>query len=202
MAVEVSETEIKYDSPQGAVLPKLDKLPQIAGARGPEMEQLEAEYYDTSDLRLIRAGITLRRRRGGHDEGWHLKLPAGADTRREIQLPLGGEDSGVPAEFAELVRVHTRSEPVRPVALLTTIRQRLVLVDKAGHSLAEVAADNVRAQRLVDGDAATTWDEVEVELTGGDRALLEAAGDLLRRGGLRPAGHAAKLERALDIRRD
>jgi CHAD domain-containing protein len=37
-----------------------------------------------------------------------------------------------------------------------------------------------------------------VELTGGDRSLLEAADTLLRRDGLRPAGRAAKLERALD----
>jgi hypothetical protein len=36
------------------------------------------------DLRLIRAGITLWRRRGGDDAGWHLKLPLGADTRREM----------------------------------------------------------------------------------------------------------------------
>jgi hypothetical protein len=35
----------------------------------------EADYYDTDDLRLIRGGITLRRRRGGDDAGWHLKLP-------------------------------------------------------------------------------------------------------------------------------
>jgi uncharacterized protein (DUF2267 family) len=36
-----------------------------------------------------------------------------------------------------------------------------------------------------------------VELTGGDRRLLGAAEKLLRRDGLRPAGRAAKLERAL-----
>src|SRR5690349_366206 len=39
---------------------------------------------------------------------------------------------------------------------------------------------------------------VEVELTGGDRKLLKAADQLLRRGGLRPAEQSAKLERALD----
>ena len=45
------------------------------------------------------------------------------------------------------------------------------------------------------------WQEVEVELTGGDRRLLEAADDLLRHyDGLRPAGRAAKLARALGDR--
>ena len=61
----------------------MDDLLQVAGTSGPDEEQLEAEHYDTDDLRLIRAGITLRRRRGGDDAGWHLKLPLGG-------LPVSG----------------------------------------------------------------------------------------------------------------
>ncbi len=197
MAVNVNETEAKYDAPAGAVLPRLDDLPQVAGISGPHEEQLEAEYYDTGDLRLIRAGITLRRRRGGDDAGWHLKLPLGTDTRREIQLPLG-RTRRVPGELAELVRVHTRGEPLRPVARMTTNRQRLILHDQVGESLAEVAADDVSAQTMGDTTTVASWREVEVELTGGDRGLLKAADDLLRRDGLRPAGRSTKLERALD----
>ena len=138
MAVNVNETESKYDAPAGAALPRLDELPQVAGTSGPDEEQLEAEYYDTDDLRLIRAGITLRRRRGGDDAGWHLKLPLGAGTRREILLPPGRAGRRVPGELAELVRVHTRGEPLRPVARMTTRRQRLILLGQGGESLAEV----------------------------------------------------------------
>jgi CHAD domain-containing protein len=196
MAVNVNETEAKYDVPAGAALPRLDDLPQVAGTSGPAEQQLEAEYYDTDDLRLIRAGITLRRRRGGHDAGWHLKLPLGADTRREIRLPLG-RAGRVPGELAELVHVHTRGKPLRPVARVTTRRQRLTLLDQAGESLAEVAADDVSAQSVDDTTTGSHWHEVEVELTGGDRKLLKAADQLLRRDGLRPAGRSAKLERAL-----
>ena len=36
---------------------------------------MRAVYHDTEDLRLIRWGVTLLRRAGGADEGWHLKLP-------------------------------------------------------------------------------------------------------------------------------
>ena len=61
MAVTVNETETKYDAPAGAGLPGLDRLPGVAATSGPEEQRLEAEYYDTDDLRLIRAGITLRR---------------------------------------------------------------------------------------------------------------------------------------------
>jgi CHAD domain-containing protein len=196
MAVNVNETEAKYDVPAGAALPRLDGLPQVARTSGPAGEQLEAEYYDTDDLRLIRAGITLRRRRGGDDAGWHLKLPLGAGTRREIRLPLG-RAGRVPGELAELVHVHTRGKPLRPVARVTTKRQRLILLDQAGGSLAEVAADDVSAETLGGTSAVSRWHEVEVELTGGDRALLKAADELLRGDGLRPAGRSAKLERAL-----
>ena len=139
MAVQVNETEAKYDAPANAALPRLDDLPQVASTFRPAGDKLEAEYYDTDDLRLIRAGITLRRRRGGDDAGWHLKLPFSTGTRREIQLPLGRVGWRVPVELAELVRVHTRSEPLRPVARMTTNRQHLTLLGPAGESLAEVA---------------------------------------------------------------
>jgi CHAD domain-containing protein len=84
---------------------------------------------------------------------------------------------------------------------MTTIRQRVVLLDDAGKSLAEVAADEVSAQTLGQVTAVSRWQEVEVELTGGDRRLLKAADDLLRHhDGLRPAGRAAKLARAFGDR--
>jgi CHAD domain-containing protein len=197
MAVNVNETEIKYDAPAGAILPRLQDLPQVARISGPDEEQLEAEYYDTDDLRLIRAGITLRRRQGGDDAGWHLKLPLGGDTRREIRLPPGQAGRQVPGELADLVRARTRREPLRPVAQMTTTRRRLILLDPAGCSLAEVVADDVSARTLGDSTTVSSWHEVEVELTGGDRRLLKAADVLLRRDGLRRAGRSAKLARAL-----
>ena len=201
MAVSAQETEIKYDAPPGAGLPDLERLPRVAATRGPEEQRLEADYYDTDDLRLIRAGVTLRRRTGGDDPGWHLKLPLGNGTRWEIRRPLGGAARRVPGELASLVQVHTRGAPLKPVATLTTARQRLVLLDEAGESLAEVAADDVSAQTPGPADAVSRWQEVEVELTGGDRRLLMAADDLLRHyDGVRPAGRAAKLARALGDR--
>jgi len=201
MAVNVNETGTKYDAPPGTGLPDLDHLPNVAATAGPGEQRLDAEYYDTGDLRLLRAGVTLRRRSGGHDEGWHLKLPLGGSTRREIRRPFGGTAGQVPGELSGLVRVHTRGAPLQPVARVTTTRQRVVMLDDAGKSLAEVAADDVSAQTLGRAAAVTRWQEVEVELTGGDRRLLKAADDLLRHyDGLRPAGRAAKLARVLGDR--
>jgi CHAD domain-containing protein len=195
----VTETEAKYDASPGTPLPRLDGLSQVASTVFPDADQLEAEYFDTEDLRLVRAGITLRRRTGGQDAGWHLKLPAGPGTPREIRVPLGRAGRRVPAELARLVRVYTRGEPLRPVVQMSTRRRRAILLDHKGESLAEVSADDVRARTMGDATTVSEWQEVEVELTGGDRALLTAADRALRRDGLRPANRSAKLERALGV---
>jgi CHAD domain-containing protein len=223
MAVTVTETETKYEAEPDTALPRLDTLPHVAGARGPDEQQLVAEYYDTADLRLLDAGITLRRRTGGGDAGWHLKLPAAPGSREEIQLPPG-RAGRVPAELADLVRARTRGAPLVPVATITTLRRVTTLLGRHGESLAEVADDNVRAVSLLnrgpapgavsaedarpaaDGglaepDAHTTeWREIEVELTGGDGALLAAADILLRDSGLQRSARSAKLERVLGER--
>ena len=186
----------------------------------PEQETLVAEYYDTDDLRLLRAGITILRRRGGADEGWHLKLPddaegtagprAGGSHRREIRLGLrqGDRDRAarrseggdpVPAEFARLVRAHVRGRSLGPVARIETRRRLTILRDAAGTSLAEIAEDEVAAQSLGASTTLSRWSELEIELTGGHPRLLRAAAKRLRRRGLRPAGRSAKLERALAV---
>ena len=196
MSTTVYETEKKYEAPPGTTVPQLDALPSVAGTAGPQEQLLEAEYYDTDDMRLIRDGVTLRRRRGGSDPGWHLKLPVGGSTRQEIQLPLG-RGRQVPARLAGLVRGYTRGEALRPVARISTRRQVVTLIDNAGASLAEIAADDVSAQTLGEETMISQWAEVEVELTGGGPRLLKAADAQLRRDGLLPSARAAKLERAL-----
>jgi len=194
---EIRETERKYEFEPGVALPSLHDLPSVSRVSDLAEQTLEAEYYDTADLRLVRNGVTLRRRRGGSDPGWHLKLPLNGDARREIRLPLGRTGRGVPAELAGLVRAYARGEALQPVALVTTERHGRVLLDHAGDSLAELVEDEVSARTLGESTTSTHWREAEIELTGGDEGLLKAADKRLRRAGLRPAGHPAKLARAL-----
>jgi len=192
------ETETKYEADAAAVLPDLHSLPMVRDISGPDLERLEAVYYDTADLRLLRSGITLRRRKGGHDEGWHLKLPAGPSSREEIRLPLGRAGRRVPTELANLVKVRSRGDLLAPVAAITTLRQTVTLLGSDGESLAEVADDHVQATATVGITAGPShWREVEVELTAGGRDLLEAADSLLRRAGMQRSGRSAKLERVL-----
>ena len=199
MSVSVNETEAKYEAGVDTVLPPLDDLPQVAGTVSPPGQVLEAVYYDTTDLRLLRAGITLRRRTGGEDAGWHLKLPVGGRTREEVRLPLDSAATPheVPAELADLVRARSRAAALVPVATVSTLRQTVNLLDDDGHVLAEVADDRVSAQRQQEPATADSWREIEVELAGGDSALLLAVDDTLRQHGLHPSARSAKLERVL-----
>ena len=60
-----------------------------------------------------------------------------------------------------------------------------------------MAIDEVSAQSMGDPATLSAWREIEVELNGGDPDLLEAIDKRLRGAGLSPAGHSAKLARAL-----
>ena len=83
------ETEQKYDATADFILPDLNGLDGRAKATGRHRYYLSATYFDTEDLDLIKNRITLRRRVGGPDEGWHLKLPVRTDfCRRWIDSGL------------------------------------------------------------------------------------------------------------------
>ncbi|MFD9814823.1 CHAD domain-containing protein [Streptomyces sp. NPDC059080] len=156
---------------------------------------LDALYYDTEDRRLAADGLTLRRRTGGPDPGWHLKLPVRPDVRDEIRAPLS---DAVPPELAALVRSRVRGAALVPVMRLRTRREVTLLTDAAGTPLAELAYDEVRAERP-DGTRAS-WCEVEAELSpGAAPELLDALDSWLRAGGLTPGAYPSKLARALAV---
>ncbi|KQN86585.1 CYTH domain-containing protein [Arthrobacter sp. Leaf69] len=114
-ATRVVEIERKFDVEEEALLPSPRDLPGVARVDRPVEHRLEAEYFDTEDLRLASAQITLRRRTGGEDAGWHLKLPAGPDERTEFREPLGEQADSIPDTLRGLVRVHTRDRALVPV---------------------------------------------------------------------------------------
>ena len=195
------ETEQKYDAAADFILPDLNGLEGRAKATGRQRYYLSATYFDTEELDLIKNRITLRRRVGGPDEGWHLKLPVRKDTRQEVRTPLSEGDTGsVPARLAAQVQDITAGRPLHPIAILDTERTVVTLTDRAGEPLAEVADDLVTATRLDQpGAEPMRWREIEVEAAEGAKVggLLEAAGQALREAGARRSPSASKLGRLL-----
>ncbi|MET0132384.1 MAG: CYTH and CHAD domain-containing protein [Kibdelosporangium sp.] len=182
------ETERKYEADPGTGLPE---LPGVVA--GPQQITLDAVYYDTPDLKLIRSGLTLRRREGGDDEGWHLKVPVAEDTREEIHLPLNAKTTP-PKEFTDLTLGYTRGAEVAPVARIRTDRTRWEIVGEQGKPRAEVTNDEVTASRT-DEDS-TTWREIEVE---GEPAAIEETEKVLRSAGFRRSSASSKLARVLAV---
>ena len=192
------ETERKYDADPDFVMPDLSAGPGIVSVTGPELYRLSATYFDTDDLRLAAHPVTLRRRTGGTDEGWHLKLPVRPGTRREVHAPLSDGTDTVPPQLAAMVADITGGRPLRPVALLETARTVRRLIGPEGDVLAEVADDAVTGRRLgPPGESPLRWREIEVEIVSGQPGVLDAAGQLLQEAGARPSESASKLGRVL-----
>ncbi|MFZ2012274.1 MAG: CYTH and CHAD domain-containing protein [Nocardioides sp.] len=191
------EIERKYDVDDGFVVPDLADLSGVASVSVPEEESLTATYLDTGDRTLLHAGITLRRRLGGHDEGWHLKLPATdvEDERHELQLPVGRSSTRVPQRFRTTLATLLDGRELGPVATVVTSRTRRLLLDADGSGLAEVVDDRVEA--TVPGAETLGWREVEVELGEGERTLLDRAERRLLAAGARVSEHHTKLARVL-----
>ncbi|GAA3601607.1 CYTH and CHAD domain-containing protein [Nonomuraea rosea] len=189
------EIEDKFDVPSEYVIPDLSGLADVVG---PKSHQLVALYFDTPDLRLAARGVTLRRRRGGSDAGWHLKLPKAKGVRQEITHPLTRSTKVVPAELAELVRAYARGADLEVVAELETRRNVTVLRD-GETGLVEVADDRVKGTVYGDDVRIVRWREVEAELLdGGDQALLAKVGKRLRKAGATPSEATSKLAKLLE----
>ena len=198
MAISTLEIERKYEAPPNTPMPDLTDLPSVGAQTTVTEEALDAIYYDTAAFDLLRAGITLRRRKGGSDAGWHLKVPGReGEIRTELRLP---DAEQLPDEFADLLTARARGRELRPAAQITTKRQRSILTADDDHALAEVALDAVTAKSFGPDSALTRWNELEIELAEGvaeGRSLLKAADRQLQREGIRRSSRPTKLHTAL-----
>jgi len=194
MAETKREIERKYESDESG-LPDLTGVAGVATVVDKGVAELDATYYDTHDERLAASSITLRRRTGGDDAGWHLKFPVSTGVRDEIHAPLSDT---VPRVLTGLVRSHVRDGELLPVVRLRSARDLRDLLDADGALLAEVSVDAVRAERLGGKGGTAQWTEIEVELAdGGDPRFLDKVDKKLRKSGVRASASASKLARAL-----
>ncbi|OBH07155.1 CHAD domain-containing protein [Mycobacterium sp. E2699] len=202
------EVERKFDVVESTVSPSFEGIAAVDHVDKSPTESLDATYFDTPAHDLARNKITLRRRTGGHDAGWHLKLPAGPEARTEVRAPLDAGESGdkdtVPDELRDIVLAIVREKPLEPVARISTERETQVLYGADGAALAEFSNDHVTAWAAGNSDAPPAeqeWREWELELVEGngaaDAELLGRLSNRLLDAGAAPAGHASKLARVL-----
>lgn len=213
-----TEIERKYDVDRQLRLPDLLQIPGVAALEFPGTVTLVAVYFDTDAMDLAQNRIVLRRREGGGDAGWHIKLPA-REGRTEMQWPLdvdrddsNGHGPGrsdvtatteVPGRVLDPIRTIVRDRPLTPLARITTIRTTVLLLNDEGDAVAELADDDVSASDMRSG-VFRKWREWEVELfsaapdTRKERTiLLDAIEAGLLEAGAQPSTSIAKIARAL-----
>ncbi len=191
----MAEREAKLIVDRSFEVPAADRLAEeVASARTETVEQ-HAVYFDTSDLRLTRSGVSLRYR---SDDGWTVKLPesrtVSSMTRTEH---LFAGDAGAPPERAvSLVRAWARMCPLEEIATIDTRRHKTFLLDERGAVLAEVDDDEVAGTSpLADG---MRFREIEVELAEPTPdALLVEVVRALREAGAKPTRAESKIARVL-----
>ena len=194
-----TEVERKFDVVESTVSPSFEGLSTVARVERSPSQHLEAVYFDTPGYDLAAHRVTLRRRTGGSDAGWHLKLPAGPDTRTEVRAPLDdGVGGTVPDDLKDVVLAIVRDRPLAPVARISTERTVDVLFDPDDSPIAEFSDDKVTASAS-EGDE-QQWRDWELELAEGvseSRGLLDRLANRLLDAGAVPAGHGSKLARVL-----
>lgn len=199
------EVEAKFAVEQSAEIPTLTEIDSVAEIQSEATHELSAVYYDTPDLRLTRAKITLRRRTGGKDSGWHMKLPA-THGRMELHADLVEPADGiyqVPVELLSPVRALVRDIPLEPIAQVDNVRWECVLADTEGDIIGEFCDDNVTAWSLLPGGKRTTWREWEFELgakvaeSEQGTAIMASATSLLESAGAESSESPSKLVAAL-----
>jgi CHAD domain-containing protein len=192
-----TEVERKFEVTEYTVAPSFAGLSAVARVERAPEQLLDAVYFDTPNRDLAAHRITLRRRTGGTDAGWHLKLPAGPDARTEVRSPLGLSDDQVPEELRDIVLAIVRDKSLSPVARITNRRNIDVLYGQDGNALAEFCDDQVTASAGDGGEQ--QWREWELELLTPQPApdLLDRLANRLFDAGAAPAGHGSKLARVL-----
>jgi CHAD domain-containing protein len=188
------EEEHKYEVDPGFTLPELaGALPSGGHVVPCPPVSLRATYYDTADLRLARAGASLRYRRGD-EMPWTVKLPTDVPGIRH-EISRTGAPGTVPGDLLAVVTAYARGSRLEPAAVLRTTRRVYELRGRDGSLLAELDDDSVA---VMDGKTVRSrFREIEVERHEGGRKLLDRVGLELRAAGAATGAFTPKHVRAL-----
>jgi triphosphatase len=159
---ESHEVELKFRcAPEG-----LDAVLAAAPAGVDDTRHLSSTYFDTPDLLLQKAGVSLRLRDGGGRRMQTLKRGSGL-TREEHEAPVEADRPDLDVGPLRELLPNGAALALEPVSEVTvTRRQRLIRYDGAEIELA-VDQGQVRAN-----GATAPISEVELELKSGPAAAL------------------------------
>jgi inorganic triphosphatase YgiF len=192
------EREVKLQVGEDFALPDLDG---VAGLRAADrgVHVLEATYWDTDAMDLVRLGYGMRYRTTDGAAGtWTVKGNTTSDGPALVreETDIAGEPDPPPGAALRLIVGDVDASRLGPVAWLRTQRHIVDLLDGGGAQWAEVADDRVA---VLDGNrVVTTFREVEVELKGTpDERRLAAVIERLREAGAEQPAATSKYMRAL-----
>jgi CHAD domain-containing protein len=199
MPSRTNELELKFTAPAGFAAGALALQAGIDNVAELPSLNLLAVYYDTDDLRLARAGVTLRYRTGdANGAGWTLKLPAQDTPALREEVRITEDKASVPEEARRLVTVFARGAELLKVAKLRTRRRRWSVRETDGRELAELVDDRVS---VFDGRRVTQrFRELELEARTADRAGLKPIEAALSQMGFAESPQVPKAVKALGPR--
>lgn len=200
MSIESArEREVKLGADLNFTVPDLRDL--LSGTLRLPQENLWATYFDTSDLRLWRRGITLRHRSGERagTGTWTIKLPNVGGSgpvldRQELTWP--GSLHAMPDAAIQVLQGIVRHSNLQEVACIETVRRRLTLKGHADSTLGELDDDTVTIHGGTNDGL--RFRQIELEFEEEDADLIKRVLDRLHAAGARPDQIGPKLARALD----
>jgi CHAD domain-containing protein len=191
----IKEQETKFEVDTDWVMPPVADLVPDGGRMEQDVRKLDNSYFDTPGAGLRLFGITLRRRVGGSETGWQLKVPSGT-ARTELQS--GSRAKSMPPALAKGVEGLRAGESLDPVATIVTTRTAYQLLNADDELVLEIADDQVESGPPDGESMLHFWREVEVELgPAGKKKDLKRATKMLLAAGAAPGTARNKLDRAL-----
>ena len=161
---------------------------ELLGGDPIEPHMFASSYHDTADRRLLRAGITLRRRIENGVSKWQLKLPSG-ETRLELEEP--GGPASPPSALARLLSGILRGSRARVDRDARDPPPRPAGRRRRGHDRRCLGA-----RRHGGGER---FSEIEAELVNGSRRAIEHVGKALRELGATPSTETTKIMRVVEL---
>jgi CHAD domain-containing protein len=194
------EEERKYDVDTAFQLPSLkEALPKGGRVVPLPAKTLRATYFDTENVRLARAGISIRYRSGERGKPpWTVKLPTTGAAEARDEITRDGTRRTMPDDLVALLTAYHRGAPLQPAVTIRTLRKAYELRGRDGEVLVEIADDTVSV--LEGRDVVDQFREIEVERKEGGAKLLDKVEAVLLEAGAKRGRFVAKHARAMGSR--